>query len=143
MAQTYSNELAPTQGSPAGVPSAIAGYGTRKRTYRASITLASQAIGDTIVLIDNVPPGYIFAGGTLVTDTSLSTSTVAIGTAASAAYFKAAAVQTSTDTPVPFGKAAAFAEAPSADPRQVILTVAALALPAAGNLVIDMDFIAP
>ena len=47
MAQTYSTELAPTQLSPAQLPSATSGYGARIHRYRASITLAAQASGDT------------------------------------------------------------------------------------------------
>lgn len=141
MTQTYCNELSPTQATPAQPIQASAGQGARKRTYRSTVTLAAQAIGDTVVLA-SIPPNYTFAGGQLVTDTSLGTATVSIGTAASAAYFKAAAVQTGTDAPVAFGKAAAFAEVAPAG-RQVILTVGTAALPGAGTLVVDMDFIAP
>lgn len=141
MAQTYSTELAPTQQSPAQRPSALAGYDARVHAFRASITLASQASGDTIVLA-NVPAGYIFNGGEIVTDTSLGTATVSIGTSGSAASMKAAAVFTSTDTPTMFGKASAIAEtAPAA--RQVILTVGTASLPASGQLVITLYFIAP
>lgn len=141
MAQTYCTELAPTQENPPQRVHAAAGQGARKRTYRSTVTLAAQASGDTIVLA-NIPAGYTFAGGKLVTDTSLGSATLAIGTAASAAYFKAAGTQTGTDAPASFGKAAAFAEV-SPDARQVIATVGAAALPASGTLVIDMDFIAP
>lgn len=141
MAQTYCTELQPTQATPPQRVTASAGQGARKRTYRSTIALAAQAIGDTVVLA-NIPAGYTFAGGHVNTDTSLGTATISIGTAASAAYFKAAAVQTATDAPAVFGKAAAVAEvAPAA--RQVVLTVGAAALPGAGTLVVDMDFIAP
>lgn len=141
MAQTYSTELAPTQATPADRTSALAGYDARVRRFRASVTYAAQASGDTIVLA-NVPAGYTFCYGVLVTDTSTSTATISVGTSGSAASFKAAAAQTTTDTPVVFGKAAAVAEvAPAA--RQVIATVGTAALPASGQLVIDLYFSAP
>lgn len=141
MATTYSTELQPTQQTPPQLPSALAGYGARMRAYRASITLASQASGDTIVLA-NVPAGYIFNGGEIVTDTSLGSSTVAVGVSGSTASMKAAGTFTATDTPTMFGKASAIAEtAPAA--RQVILTIGAAALPASGQLVVTLYFIAP
>jgi len=142
MAQTFSTELAPTQASPAGVPSASNGYGARVHRYRASITLAAQASGDTVVLA-NIPPGSCFAGGDIVSDTSLGTATVSIGNASSAAKYKAAAVFTATDTPTQFGKAAAYAGAASSAVEQVLLTVGAAALPSSGQLVIDLYFSSP
>jgi hypothetical protein len=143
MATTYSNELAPTQASPPGVPSALAGYGARKRTFRATITYASQASGSTIVLIDQLPPGYIFAGGTFTTDTSTGSATIAIGTAGSTAAFKAAAAYTTTDVPLVFGKAAALAQDAPAAASQVVLTTGGAALPSSGTGVVELDFIAP
>lgn len=141
MAQTYSTELQPTQNTPADRTSALAGYDARIRRFRATIALASQASGDTIVLA-NVPSNYVFAGGELTSTVSLGSSTVSIGTAASAASLKAAATFTATDTPTPFGKAAAMAEtAPAA--RQILLTIGAAALPASGTLVVDLYFSAP
>lgn len=141
MAQTFSIELAPTQTVPADRPSALAGYDARVRCYRATINLAAQAIGDTIVLA-NLPTGAIFAGGEINTDTSLGTATVAIGVSGTAGYFKAAGTQTATNTPTPFGTAAAYAEtAPAA--RQVILTVGAAALPANGQLVVQIYVLQP
>lgn len=142
MAQTYSTELQPTQLSPAQLPSATSGYGARLHRYRASITLASQASGDTIVLA-NIPAGQCFAGGDLVTDTSLGTATVSIGNASSAAKYRAAAVFTATDTPTQFGKAAAVAAAPSTSQEQVLLTVGTAALPSSGQLVVDLYFSGP
>ena len=142
MAQTYSTELAPTQTSPAGVPSAFSAYGAQDRRYRASITLASQASGDTIVLA-NIPAGMIFAGGTIVSDTSLGTATVSIGTASSAAKYKAAGTFTATDTPTNFGKASAYAQSALSAGEQVILTVGTAALPSSGQLVVDLYFSGP
>lgn len=141
MANTYSTELQPTQQVPAQRTTSVNGYDARVRRYRASVTLASQASADTITLA-NIPAGYVFAGGEITTDTSLGSSTLAIGVSGTTGYFKAAATFTSTNTPTPFGTAAALAEvAPAA--RTVIATVGAAALPASGQLVIDLYFSAP
>lgn len=142
MAQTFSSELAPTQTTPAGIPSATNGYGARVHRYRASITLAAQASGDTVVLA-NIPAGQCFAGGELVASVSLGTATVAIGSAASAAKYRAAAVFTAVDTPTPFGGAVAFAAPPSTAQEQVLLTIGTAALPGAGTLVVDLYFSGP
>lgn len=142
MAQTYSTELQPTQLSPAQLPSATQGYGARVHRYRASITLASQASGDTVVLA-NIPAGQCFAGGELVSSVSLGTATVAVGNATSAGKYRAAAVFTATDTPTQFGTAASFAGVPSTAQEQVLLTVGTAALPASGTLVVDLYFSGP
>lgn len=142
MAQTYSTELQPTQLSPAQLASATSGYGARLHRYRASITLASQASGDTVVLA-KIPAGQCFAHGVIVTDTSLGTATVAVGNSSSAAKYKAAAVFTATDTPTLFGKAAAVAGDPSSAQEDVLLTVGTAALPASGQLVVDLYFSGP
>lgn len=141
MATWYSNELAPTQATPPDRPSANAGYDARARRFRATVPLSSQASGDTIVLA-NVPDGYVFSGGELTTDTSLGSSTVAVGTSASSGYFRTAATFTTTNAPTNFGNAAAMAETGPGS-RQVIATVAAAALPASGTLVVDLYFSAP
>jgi len=142
MPQTYSTELQPTQLSPAQLPSATSGYGARLHRYRASIVLAGQASGDTVVLA-NIPAGQCFAYGSLVTDTSLGTATVSVGNASSAAKYKAAAVFTATDTPTAFGKASAIAGVPSTAQEQVLLTVGTAALPSSGSLVVDLYFSGP
>ena len=59
MAETYANEVAglgtiPTTKSNGGV------QGGRLRRFRATVTMAAQASGDTIVLAE-VPAGYVFA----------------------------------------------------------------------------------
>jgi len=142
MAQTYSTELAPTQTTPAGIPSAFSGYGARLDRYRASITLASQASGDTVALA-NVPAGAIFAYGVITAGVSLGTSTVAVGTATTAGKYRAAAVFTAVDTPTFFGAAAQVAQSPLSAQEQVILTVSTAALPASGQLVVDLYFSTP
>lgn len=141
MAETFANEISGVD----AVPSTKSNgglQGGRLRRFRASVTLASQAIADTIVLAD-VPVGYAFSHGILNTDTSLGTSTLAIGNATTAGKFRAAAVFTATNSPTFFGVNAAVAADPPKATERVIATVAAAALPAAGTLVVDLYFSAP
>lgn len=140
MAQTYATEVAALGETPvAKVEGNI--QGAKYRTFRATIALASQAIADTIVLA-KVRPGYRFSHGLIASDTSLGTATLSIGTAASAAKHRAAAVFTTTDTPTPFGKVAAINEARLTAEETVIATVGTAALPAAGTLVIELVYVA-
>jgi hypothetical protein len=141
MAVLYSNDSAglgtvPSSNVNGGV------IGGRVRRYRAAITLASQATTDTIV-IGRVPAGSVFAYGVINTDTSLSTSTVAIGVTGATGKYRAAAVFTATNTPTVFGPAAAAFAAPLTADEEVFITIAVAALPAAGNLVVDLYFSAP
>lgn len=111
-------------------------HGGKLRRFRADVNLASQASGDTINLI-TLPRGYRFAHGMLNTDTSLGASTLAIGVSGTAAKFRAAATFTATDTPTPFGKQAPTEEAEGAE-QAIIATIGTAALPASGNLTIDI-----
>jgi len=142
MAQTYSIEAAGIDSVPAVKPNSVLGVGAKLRRYRATITLAAQASGDTVVLAD-IPAGEDFAYGLLTATVSLGTATVAIGTAASAGLYRAAAVNTAVDAPALFGTTAQIAAAPVAPTQRVILTVGTAALPASGTLVIDMFFTRP
>jgi hypothetical protein len=141
MAVLYSNDSAglgtvPSSNVNGGV------IGGRVRRYRAAITLASQATADTIV-IGRVPAGSVFAYGVINSDTSLSTSTVAIGATGATGKYRAAAVFTATNTPTVFGPAAAAFAAPLTADEEVFITIAVAALPASGNLVVDLYFSAP
>lgn len=141
MAETYAPEVAglgttPTTPANGGV------QGGRVRRFRATVTLASQAIADTIVLAD-VPPGHTFAYGVLNSSVTLGTSTVAIGNSTTAGKYRAAAVFTAVSTPTLFGVNAAVAADPFDNVERVIATVAVAALPAAGTLVVDLYFSAP
>lgn len=134
----YSTELAGITSQPV-VKATSQAYGARLIRFRASITLATQTTADTIV-VAVVPAGYDFAFGVLTTDTSLATSTIAIGIAGTVALYKAAAVFTATDTPTFFGKAAqVVAPAITAD-QTIFITIAVASLPAAGNLAVEMYF---
>lgn len=127
--------------------------GGRMRRFRKVLTLASQAVG-TVSLDLRIPPGMNFAHGILNSDTSLGTSTIAIGVSGATGKYRAAAVFTATDTPTLFGVNAAVrsttktGSSVGASPKvasagtdeDIILTVAVAALPASGNLVIDLYF---
>jgi hypothetical protein len=103
--------------------------------------LASQAAADTVVLA-RVPAGSDFAFGILTTDTSLGSTTISIGTSASAALYRAAATFTATDTPTFFGKAVTigFATDALAADSLILLTWATATAPASGTLVVDLYF---
>ncbi|MDS1138582.1 hypothetical protein [Nitratireductor indicus] len=125
--------------------------GGRVRRYRALVTLASQGTG-TVDLGLRIPPGHVFAYGVLNTDTSLGSSTIAIGISGATGKYKAAGTFTATSTPTLFGVNAAVAatshttsevgSSPLGDGtnEDVIMTVAAAALPSSGTLVVDMYF---
>lgn len=104
----------------------------RLKVFNEKVTLAAQAAGDTIN-VARLPAGFVPLYGMLVTDTSLGSATVSVGVAGSTGKYRAAAVFTATDTPTPFGKAAALGE-PLASEETVFLTVGVAALPAAGTL---------
>lgn len=142
MAQTYQSLLSGIDSLPVVKPSAIDGYEARLRRFRATITLASQASGDTIVLAD-IPAGFLFAGGELTSSVSLGTATVAVGNSTTAGKYRAAAVFTATDTPTNFGLASALAGSASTANERVLLTVGTAALPASGTLVVDLFFSHP
>lgn len=143
MAQGYSAELLGVLDStlnPAAKASGMV-HGAKLRRYRATLDLAlatvKKANGDTNVLC-RLPKGEAFAYGVITVSATLATSTVAIGTAATAAKYKAAAVHTTADAPALFGKASAIDDAPLADHEDVIMTIAVADLPAAGIIVVDI-----
>lgn len=144
MAQTFSNELSGSSSTPVVKASATAAYGARLRRYRASIVLASQVLGaGNEVVLAKVPAGLTFAYGVITTDTTLGTSTVAVGVSGTAAKYKAAAVFTAIDTPTLFGTTAQIEQASLTAEEVILLTVAVANLPAAGNLVVDLYFSTP
>lgn len=140
MAQTYASEVAGLGTTPV-TNSNGAVQGGRVRRFRATITLASQADGDTVVLAQ-VPAGYAFAYGILNASATLSTSTIAIGIAGTAAKYRAAAVFTAA-APTLFGVSTAVDDAPLTAQEVVILTNTTAALPASGTLIVDLYFSAP
>lgn len=142
MAQTYATEVAGIDSTPVVRASSFAGYNAHLVRFRATVNLASQASGDTIVLAD-IPAGLAFAGGLLTSSASLGTATLAVGTASTAGKYRAAAVFTAVDTPTNFGLASALSGAASTAVERVIATIATAALPASGTLVVDLYFSKP
>lgn len=139
MATLYSNELTGFASQPVVKPSVPYGVNSKLRRFTGSVTLASQATTDTIV-IAQVPAGMDFAYGVITSTVSLGSSTVAIGYAGATGAYRTAAVFTATDTPTLFGNAAQVKSAPLAAEQQVYITIAVAALPASGTLVVDLYF---
>lgn len=141
MAQTYANEVSGLYDVPATKPSAGV-VGGRMRRFRATFSLASQASGDTIVLA-KIPPGHTFSHGLINGSATFGASaTVAIGTAADAEKYRAAATFTAA-APTLFGKVGASNGAALAAEETVILTVGTAALPSSGSGEVDLYFSAP
>ena len=140
MAQTYAAEVSGLYDVPATKPSASV-VGGRLRRFRATITLASQADGDTVVLA-KVPAGHVFAYGVLSASATLGSSTIAIGISGTAGKYRAAATHTAT-TPTFFGVTSAVAGSALTAEETVILTNTTAALPSSGTLVVDLYFSAP
>lgn len=140
MAETYASEVAGL-GSVPVTNSNGAVQGGRLRRFRSTITLASQADGDTIVLA-SVPAGYAFAYGILNASATLGSSTIAIGVSGTAAKYRASAVFTAA-APTLFGVSTAVDDAPLTAGETVILTNTTAALPSSGTLIVDLYYSAP
>jgi hypothetical protein len=141
MAETYASEIS----GQSTIPTTMANGGVvggRLRRFRATITLASQASGDTVVLA-KIPAGHAFAYGVINASATLGgTATVAIGTAASAGKYRAAAIFTAA-APTLFGVSTAVDDSALTAEETVIMTIAAAALPSSGTCIVDLYFSAP
>lgn len=134
MAEKYSSEQT-TINSGNKVDSVL--FNGRVRLRRATITMAEQAINDTIVLC-NAKRGEVFAYGVInASVTAGSTATIEVGTSADTDKYRAAATKTST-APELFGIAGSQIQLTTDE--KIIATIKAAALPASGTLVIDMYF---
>lgn len=141
MAQTYASEVSGLNTTPVGNANGAV-QGGRVRRFRATITLASQADGDTVVLA-KVPAGYAFAYGVINASATLGgTATVAIGVSGTAGKYRTAATFTAA-APTLFGNVAAVDDAPLTAEETVIMTVAAAALPSSGTCTVDLYYSAP
>lgn len=112
------------------------------RTYRAVLDMAlattAKNIADTN-LIARIPRGEAVIGGQINASVTMgAAATIAIGNAAAPAKYRAAAVFTTPDAPTAFGIATAVDDAPLQAFEDVIMTIAAAALPGAGILVITL-----
>ena len=152
MANFNMNPYSGTQLTPAVLPGADKGYGGRIISLTATLTMAAQASGSTLTCF-KANAGWLFLGGFLLTNTSLSTATLALGgtfggaNTFQAALYSAAAVLTTVDKPqLFFNNSAASPQVitdpltPYSGPETFILTTAVAALPASGILSVVANF---
>lgn len=141
MAEHRSKEI---EGQYAHPPKLLDGgvMGGRVRRYRATIALAAQAADDTVTLVHS-RSCESFAYGILTSDTSLGSAKIKIGTKISGAVYRDEATFTKKDTPVFFGEMSALLAAAPSTTDEVVLTVKEAALPAEGNLIVDLYYSAP
>lgn len=136
----------------------------KERVFIENLVLNSQASGH-VIAIARVPLGSIFLGVSVCTDTSLGSSTLAMGDAGdgNAAIFGAAKTLTALDTPTGWAKTASYgapintgydcisgaAVTPFAPGQgggayeDITATVGTANLPAAGNVVFVTRYIPP
>lgn len=119
-------------------------YGARVKRMRATFTMNSQTVSDTLV-VGTLPSGATFAFGILTASASLATSTLAIGITGTTGKYRAAAVSTAVDTPTFFGTAATSgAPDPALSAEETVFcTIAVATLPAAGTVVVDLFYSMP
>lgn len=143
MATTNAKPYDGTLATPRVDPIPQYGYAARIQTYRAVITLAAQAAGDTIRLF-RLPAGvYPLRGWMTSTVTLGASATVAIGISGTTGKYRAAAVHTAVNVPTPFMVADANITSglpvPLATSEEVIATIAVAALPGSGTWTVDME----
>jgi hypothetical protein len=115
----------------------------KKRALQASfnLALATQASGDVLTL-GQIPAGAIIKEIRITSSVSLGTSTLALGIAGTIAKYRAAGVFTTVDIPTVVGPGAvAKAAAANTVAETLIATVAVAALPSAGTVVFDIDYV--
>lgn len=134
MAKIYAGLLAGLGALPIQLPEAGQGVNTFVHVHRNVITLASQPTTDT-QLLARLPAGTLPLAIMILSSVSLGSSTIAIGNATTPAKYKAAATFTAVDTPTLFMLTTAGDDAPLTVDEEVLMTVAAAALPASGILV--------
>lgn len=139
MATHYSKETAGVLDTLAPGRNLSQEYRSKVKRIRATLVMAGQASGDTIVL-GNYPVGAVFSHGMINATATLGAATIAIGTPASPAAYRDAAAFTTPGVPTLFGKAPASSAAPAATETRVIATIGAAALPGAGTLEIDLFY---
>jgi hypothetical protein len=106
-----------------------------------NLALAAQANGDVLTL-GQIPANGRVKSIKMTSSVTLATSTVAIGIAGTIAKYRAAAVFTTVDIPTIVGPGAvAKAAAANAVAETLIATVAVAALPAAGTLIFEIEYV--
>lgn len=154
MAQLTANLGGAVQALPA-----VTVAGARERVFVANLALAAQASGSVIAMA-RIPLFAAITGINVVTDTSLGSATIAFGDANNGALYAVAQTFTAVAAPAKFGNAAtqgvpitagydclSGALVTYAKPGQggalyedILMTVAAAALPASGNLSVIFEY---
>ncbi len=118
----------------------VADLGGKRRTAMAVFTCAADAVGTYTVPI-RLPRGARVVECALNTSVTFgATATIAIGIAGTVGKYRAAATLTAVDQWVTVALNAAVGVALAAE-EQIIMTVAAAALPASGRLVVRFDYV--
>lgn len=111
-----------------------------------TVTLASKRTDEALVAGDRMflgykPAGCKLTGVTLTTDTSLATTTVAIGDDTTADKYAAAATLTAIDTPTKLGvKATTLDDDPTDEQEAIWATFAVAGVGAAVALTFELEF---
>jgi hypothetical protein len=106
-----------------------------------NLALAAQANNDVLTL-GQIPANARIKRISMTSTVTLATSTVAIGIAGTVAKYRAAAVFTTVDVPTSVGPGAlAKAAAANALAETLIATVTTAALPAAGTLIFEVEYV--
>ncbi|HEV2189674.1 MAG TPA: hypothetical protein VGR70_20865 [Stellaceae bacterium] len=157
MAQLTANAGGATQVLPQSVVA-----GGRQRTFVANLALAAQASGTTFGMA-RIPLYAAIVGITIITDTSLGTTTIALGDANTANLYLAAQTFTSVNTPTKVGNALTHGQPITSgydsvtgnlvtpfmpqtagqggfNYEDITMVTAVAALPATGNLVILFEY---
>lgn len=124
--------------------------GGKIRAFIERITLASQVIGDSI-MIARIPYGADLLEVLLSTDTSLGSSTLSLGDANSSARYSALTAYTTLNSDsnilnvagkgIPITTAYDNTGVASLAYTDLLLTIAAANLPASGNLVMITEYV--
>lgn len=140
MAKLYTQEATGAYGvtPPTKAPASVVQTPIKRIRGVYVSTGANNAAGDTIV-IGRLPIGAVFDHGRINPSVSSNTTTIAIGTAATPAKYKAAATVTTPDSPNGYGLAAQVSAQPLAAEEEVIATLGVAALPA-GTYVFDLYY---
>jgi|GEM_PF-3479987 len=131
MATLHGQQMTKLRVSPRAVPAPGYVDGT-VRCFVETVSLASQGTADTVE-VARLPKGAVPLYGVLNSDTSLGTSTLAVGVSGDSGRYRAAATFTATDTPTLFAPADEAGAALAAE-EIVFLSIGTAALPASGTL---------
>jgi hypothetical protein len=143
MANQSSIEYAAYNGTAPQVQPDSALQGGKVRVLQATfnLALAAQANNDVLTL-GQIPANARIKSIKMTSSVSLATSTVAIGIAGTVAKYRAAAVFTTVDVPTIVGPGAvAKAAAANSVAETLIATVTTAALPAAGTLMFEVEYV--